>query len=97
MCVINNPNLQKWSGTKENFPKSSNSGGPGVGRGQPLAEMFNDFTNRTLLSCQRVRDAIHFQNEVKLCMRSLVQSLLNPGVFLKFYISFTSLEVLAQY
>ena len=29
MCVINNPNLQKWSGTKENLPKSSNSAGPG--------------------------------------------------------------------
>ena len=38
-----------------------------------------------------VKYAIHFQNEVKLCMRSLVQSLLKPGVFLKFYFSFTSL------
>jgi len=32
-----------------------------------------------------VKYAIHFQNEVKLHMRSLVQSLLKPGVFLKFY------------
>ena len=38
-----------------------------------------------------VKYAICFQNEVKLYMRSLVQSLLNPGAFLKFYFSFTSL------
>jgi len=36
-----------------------------------------------------VKYAIHFQNEVKLCMRSLGQSLLKLGVFLKFYFSFT--------
>ena len=32
-----------------------------------------------------VKCAIHFQNEVKLCMGSLVQSLLKPGAFLNFY------------
>ena len=35
-----------------------------------------------------VKYAIHFQNEVKLHIRSLVQSLLKPGVFLKFCFKF---------
>jgi hypothetical protein len=50
MCMINDSNLKVWRQTKEILPKSSNSGGPRVGQGQPLAELFNDFINRTLLS-----------------------------------------------
>ena len=42
-----------------------------------------------------IKYVIQFQNEVKQCMRSLVQSLVKANVFLNFYFTFTSLEVLA--
>jgi hypothetical protein len=73
--VINDPNLQRWSQKKGEFTQIKLFGWARAGQGQPLAGMFNDFADRTILSCQRVGDDIHFQNEVKQCMRSLVQSL----------------------
>ena len=45
------------------------------------------FGKYTCLQWSSGKYDIHFQNEVKQCMRSLVQSLVKTGVFLKFYLT----------